>query len=561
MQPEHWWQGAVIYQIYPRSYQDSTGNGVGDLPGIIARLDYLESLGVDAIWISPFYASPMDDFGYDVSDYRKVDPIFGTNADAERLIAEADQRGMGIVVDMVLSHTSDQHAWFQESASSRDNLKADWYVWHDGKPGPDGTRLKPNNWQSVFGGSAWEWHEGRQQFYLHNFVSGQPDLNLHNPDVQDALLAEVEFWLAKGVKGLRLDAINYAFHHPSFLDAPLKPGTDGSRYEDLIHIYDKSQPEVLDFLRRLRQLTDRYPGTFMVGEVHDDNDMALAKQYSGDDTLLHTAYNFALFARPQTATSLRDIFITYDALPHDCWPSWALSNHDVSRAVSRWSTDGDRYLSDPKRAKQLNALLCLLPGTAFLYQGEELGLPDAEIPDDRVVDPAVARGSIVEGRDPCRAPMPWEATPPLAGFSEAPDAWLPMPASYPPLSVAAQEDDPLSTLNVTRALIAWRKLNRELTALPLSFFDALPEPLFAFSRDDGQARSVTVLFNLAEADIKLVIDEPQLLEALDQEAEHAIELTMPAYGVKVIAHGFSTFPSWGAATDGWQWISAADVLA
>ncbi|MEO0391684.1 MAG: alpha-amylase family glycosyl hydrolase [Pseudomonadota bacterium] len=560
MQPEHWWQGAVIYQIYPRSYQDSTGNGIGDLPGIITRLDYIKSLGVDAIWISPFYASPMDDFGYDVSDYRQVDPIFGTNDDADRLIAEAEKRGLGIVVDMVLSHTSDQHAWFQESASSRDNAKADWYVWHDGKPDPGDTRLPPNNWRSVFGGSAWQWHDGRGQFFLHNFVVSQPDLNLHNPHVQDALLGEVEYWLKKGVKGLRLDAINFAFHHLSYADCPLKPGTDGENYHDLIHLYDKSQPETLDFLRRLRALTNRYPGSFMVGEVYDDRGMELAKSYSADDTLLQTAYHFALFDKPQTAASLQTIFKTYDELPGDAWPSWPLSNHDVSRAVSRWAIDAHRYDPNPARAKQLNALLALLPGTVILYQGEELGLPDAPIPDDRIVDPAVARGSGVEGRDPCRAPMPWGVTPPLAGFSTAQDAWLPMPATYPSLSVDAQEADSLSTLNVTRALIAWRKLNRDLTALPLRFFDALPEPLFAFQRDDGQGRQLTALFNLAETDISLVIDDPRLLEALGHQAKEAAQITMPAYGVKVITHGFTTFPSWGAATDGWQWINATEVL-
>ncbi|HCI46539.1 MAG TPA: alpha-glucosidase [Rhodospirillaceae bacterium] len=560
MQQEDWWRGAVIYQVYPRSYQDSNGDGVGDLPGIIERLDYIASLGVDAVWVSPFFASPMDDFGYDVADYRQVDPLFGSNDDADRLIVEARQRGLGVVLDMVLSHTSDQHAWFIESASSRDNPRADWYVWHDGKRGADGTMQPPNNWQSVFGGSSWQWHEPRQQFYLHNFVVGQPDLNMHNPDVQDAVLAEVEFWLAKGISGLRLDAINYAFHNEAFPDAPLKPGTDGSFYEDLIHVYDKSQPEVLDFLRRLRALTDRYPGTFMVGEVHDENDMALAKQYSADETLLHTAYNFALFARPQSAATLQAIFQTYDNLPGDCWPSWAMSNHDVSRTVSRWSTDGDRYIADPERAKQLNALLALLPGSVFLYQGEELGLPDGPIPDDRIVDPAVGRGSVVEGRDPCRVPMPWEADRPQAGFTAADDAWLPIPDSYPPLSVDRQEDDAFSTLNVTRALIAWRKLNLDLTRQPLEFFELLPDPLFAFRRSDGH-RQLTALFNLSDTRISLQIDDAGLLAALGHGPDESALLTMPAYGVLVLGDDYSPFPSWGEATEGWHWVNAAEVLA
>ncbi|MBV6633326.1 MAG: alpha-glucosidase [Alphaproteobacteria bacterium] len=545
---EDWYRRAVVYQIYPRSYADSNGDGIGDLPGIIEKLDYIQSLGVDAIWISPFYKSPMADFGYDVSDYRDVDPIFGTLEDAERLIVETDRRDMAVVMDMVMSHTSDQHAWFIESRADRTNAKADWYVWHDGKPGPDGKPVPPNNWRAVFGGSAWQWDEGRQQFYLHNFLSQQPDLNLHNMEVQDALVAEAKFWLDRGVRGLRLDAINFAMHDQALTDCPLKPGTDGSNYHDLIHLHDKNQPETLDFLRRLRTLADGYRGRFIVGEVYDDNDMAIAKEYCADETLLHTAYNFALFAPNQTAASLRQIFEAYDALPHDSWPSWPLSNHDVSRAVSRFAKEGERYKPNRHRARQLNALLMMLPGTAFMYQGEELGLPDAEIAPDQVVDPAVARGSGVAGRDPCRAPMPWDRDKEMAGFTTASESWLPMPDCYRALG-ATQQDEPGSkatrdtTLTITRSLIEWRRMNIDLTASPIRFFDGLPEPLLGFARGP-ERMPVTCLFNLSEDPVTVDVDAPGLALQVVGEGVERLRITAPPYGVLVLTPGRRSFPRW-----------------
>lgn len=527
-----WWRGAMLYQIYPRSFQDSNDDGVGDLPGIIERLDYVKGLGVEGIWISPFFASPMADFGYDVSDYRKVDPIFGNNDDADRLIAEAEKRGLPVIVDMVMSHTSDRHKWFEESASSRDNPKADWYVWADPELGEDGERQPPNNWKSVFGGSSWQWHEGRQQYYLHNFDKAQPDLNMHNPKVQEAMLGEVEYWLKKGVKGLRLDAINFLCHDLELRDCPVKSGTAGNSYSELEHIYDKNRPETLDFIRRLRKLTDQYPGAFMVGEIGDDNGMGIAKSYTNGDDLLHTAYNFSLFDRSLSAGYIKGVFEYYDGLPGDGYASWAISNHDVPRAASRWGGPDP----DPARAKQLNALLALLPGTVFMYQGEELGLPDAPIPEDRRVDPAAERGSLMEGRDPSRVPMPWEKDANQAGFSTADDSWLPIPESYHERAVSVQDPDPDSTLNYTRRVNAWRKANRDLADAPIEFYQKLDEPLLAFKRGKGD-NQVTALFNTTGDELTYKISNYDLVEDITGNRllgpGEFVEVTLPPYGMLV----------------------------
>ncbi len=542
----------MLYQVYPRSFQDSNGDGIGDLPGIIDRLDYIKSLGVEGIWVSPFFKSPMADFGYDVSDYRSVDPIFGTNADADRLIQEADKRGLPIIVDMVMSHTSDQHAWFEESASSRDNPKADWYVWADGGRDDDGNPVPPNNWQSVFGGSAWEWHEGRGQFYLHNFDKGQPDLNMHNPAVQNAMLAEVEYWLEKGVKGLRLDAINFACHDLELRDNPVKHGMQGNSYGEQEHVYDKNRPETLDFIRRLRQLTDRYPGTFMVGEIGDDNGMGLAKEYTEGDELLHTAYNFTLFDKSLSAGYIKGAFEYFNGIPGDGYPSWALSNHDVSRAITRWGGD----VADPQRAKQLNALLATIPGTVFMYQGEELGLPDAPIPADRVVDPASERGSLLEGRDPARVPMPWEKDANQAGFSSADDSWLPIPDRYHEMAVSVQDADPDSTLNYTRRVNAWRKANPQLADAPIEFYQGIDEPLLAFKRGSGDDQ-VTVLMNMTGEEREMRLHNYDLIEDVTGQRllgpGEYVDIKIPPYGLLVkAADETRPFPQPSGAQGQWQ---------
>ena len=350
-----WWRGAVIYQIYPRSFQDSNGDGIGDLPGITARLDHVASLGVDAIWISPFFRSPMKDFGYDVSDYRDVDPIFGTLADFDALLARAHQLGLRVMIDQVLSHTSDQHAWFQESRLSRDNPKSDWYVWADARP--DGT--PPNNWLSVFGGSAWQWDSRRRQYYLHSFLSSQPDLNFHNPAVQDALLGEVRFWCEKGVDGFRFDACNHQFHDAQLRDNPPAQGGEVSTvradnpYAMQQHLHDKSRPENLAFLERLRGVLDAF-GAASIGEVGDENAPPLMADYTEAGRRLHMAYSFSLLTAHCAPSHLR---AEVEKLEREIartggWGCWAFSNHDVPRVASRWSSDGqpdDRRFVDRRR--------------------------------------------------------------------------------------------------------------------------------------------------------------------------------------------------------------------
>ncbi|WP_246337786.1 alpha-glucosidase [Azospirillum oleiclasticum] len=492
---EPWWRGAVLYQIYPRSFLDAGGDGVGDLPGVTRRLDHVAGLGVDGVWLSPFFTSPMKDFGYDVADYRGVDPLFGTLADVDALLERAHGLGLKVIIDMVLSHSSDRHPWFRESRRSRHGPRADWYVWAD--PKPDGT--PPNNWLSCFGGSAWAWDGGRRQYYLHNFLVEQPDLNLHNPAVQDAVLADCAFWLDRGVDGFRLDVANYYLHDPLLRDNPARPpdarwpdGTPrGNPYGMQIHRFDKSQPENLAVLRRLRALLDRYPDRMAVAEVHDDDSVARAAEYVAAPDLLHTAYNFALLGADFGAGTIRRAVEAFEAQPGPGWPSWAFSNHDVPRVASRWGGAE----APPAAAKLLIALLTSLRGTAFLYQGEELGLPQAEVPLERMRDPyGIAMWPEPAGRDGCRTPMPWSATDPNAGFSSA-EPWLPIPAEHIARAVDVQEADPASVLAFTRGFLAWRRLHPALRGGSIRFRDA-PEPLLLFERRaEGQA--ILCVFNLS----------------------------------------------------------------
>src|SRR5262245_3540982 len=350
-----WWRGGVIYQIYPRSFADSNGDGIGDLAGITARLDYIARSGVDGIWLSPFFKSPMKDFGYDISDYRDVDPIFGTLQDFDRLVRHAHELGLKVMIDQVYSHTSDLHPWFKESRSSRDNPKADWYVWADAKP--DGT--PPNNWLSIFGGSAWQWEPRRGQYYLHNFLVSQPDLNYHNPAVAAQMLEEAEFWLARGVDGFRLDAINFCFHDPLLRDNPAKPAAErkgrGFRtdnpYAWQVHLYDNTQPQNHAFLESLRALMNRYAPAVALGEVSAEDAIEAIVQYTSGTRRLHMAYNFELLVDEFSTAHIREVVSTLAARCQDCWPCWAIGNHDVARVASRWS-DGAGAAS---RAKLFNA--------------------------------------------------------------------------------------------------------------------------------------------------------------------------------------------------------------
>ncbi len=483
-----WWQGAVLYQVYPRSFRDSNGDGIGDLAGVLERLGHIAALGVDGLWLGPVFRSPMADFGYDVEDYRAIDPVFGTLEDFDRLLARAHDLGLRLIIDMVLSHTSDRHPWFMESRADRGNPKADWYVWADSKA--DGT--PPNNWLSVFGGPAWQWEPRRGQYYLHNFLAAQPDLNLHRKEVQDAVLAETEFWLRRGVDGCRLDVANYYLHDRHLRNNPPRrqgqPLADGvpeiSPYGRQKHLYDKSRPENLALLRRIRRLFDRYPGTMTVAEVHDDDSVTRAAAYVAGSDLLHTAYGFSLLGPTLDATVIRSSLEAFARQPGDGWPAWAFGNHDVARAVSRWGGDNPA----PAFAKLLVALLGCLRGTVFLYQGEELGLPEAEVPRARLQDPfGQALWPVYKGRDGCRTPLPWNGTRAYAGFSSV-EPWLPIPESHLSRSVAAQEADPGSVLTFSRRFLRWRRGQEALRLGDLTFADT-PAPILAFTRTlDGERR-------------------------------------------------------------------------
>ena len=489
-----WWRGAVFYHIYPRSFQDSTGNGVGDLPGIIARLDHVASLGVDGIWISPFFTSPMKDYGYDVADYCDVDPIFGTLEDFDRLVTKAHDLGLRLIIDQVYSHTSDEHPWFAESRSSRTNAKADWYVWADAKP--EGS--PPSNWQSVFGGPAWEWDARRQQYYLHNFLKEQPQLNVHNRDVQDALLAAARFWLDRGVDGFRLDAINFAMHNRALTDNPPSetPMALVTRPFDMQHkVYNQSQPEITDFLERVRDVLDTYDAPFTVAEVGGPNPIDEMKAFTEGETRLNSAYSFDfLYAEDLTADRVKASLGQWSGAPGEGWPSWAFSNHDSPRAVSRWAAPGDE-----KAMSRLMLLLLLsLRGNAFIYQGEELGLPQAEVPFERLLDPeAIANWPRTLGRDGARTPMPWVRDNGQLGFSSE-DTWLPVDPRHAPFSVAEQEADPAAPLHFARKIVALRKTLPALVRGDLTLLETSPNVL-AFERRLGEARNICV-YNLSNED-------------------------------------------------------------
>ncbi|WP_316015704.1 alpha glucosidase [Roseobacter sp. HKCCA0434] len=493
-----WWRGATFYQIYPRSFQDTDADGIGDFRGITQRLDHVAGLGVDAIWISPFNKSPMKDFGYDVSDYRDVDPMFGTLDEFDTLIARAHELGLKVTMDMVMAHCSDQHPWFLESRTSRENAKADWFVWAEAQE--DGSA--PTNWLSVFGGPSWEWDSIRRQYYMHNFLTSQPQLNYHNPDVQEAMLGEIRFWLDRGIDGFRFDACNYHFHDTELRNNP--PATRGSGssfieasnpYSFQQHDYDKSRPENLDFLKRVRALLDEYDDRTSVGEVGDEQrSYDTVAAYTRGSERLHMAYTFDLLADQFSATFIRETVEKIEDKVSEGWVCHSFSNHDVTRHVTRWAQEGD----DPERlAKFCISLLTCLRGTICLYQGEELGLPEAEIAYEDLTDPYGIRfWPGFKGRDGCRTPMVWEADKRFGGFSEtnAAKPWLPVPDAHLPLAVDRQGEG--SVLDHYRAAIALRQDDAALVKGDISFLDDLPEDVLGFTRThDGATR--TCLFNFA----------------------------------------------------------------
>lgn len=467
-----WWRGAVVYQIYPRSFLDLNADGIGDLAGVRRGLDYIASLGVDAIWLSPFFKSPMKDYGYDVCDYRDVDPMFGSLADFDAMLNEAHARGLKVIIDQVWSHTSDQHPWFIESSSSRENPRADWFVWAD--PKPDG--MPPNNWLASFGGPAWDWSPRRRQYYLHNFLREQPDLNFWNPEVQDALLEIARFWLDRGVDGFRLDVVNYYFHDRLLRD---NPSAERNRVPRMatdmqFHRMDRSQPENLAFINRLRALMDSYGDKMTVGEIGDEPPLPRQQEYTEPPDRLHTAYSFFLLAGdPGTPGLFRAALESWANAGG--WPSWSLGNHDTTRYPTRMGHD------DPRMARALLAALMAMRGTIFLYQGDELGLPDAHVPFERLKDPfAIAAYAGGPGRDGARTPIPWRADAAQAGFSTA-EPWLPLDPRHAALAIDRQEADPGSILHWVRKLIAFRKAHEALTAGELTLIET-PEPVVAFER-------------------------------------------------------------------------------
>ncbi|MEL6364430.1 MAG: alpha-glucosidase family protein [Pseudomonadota bacterium] len=493
-----WWRGAVVYQIYPRSFRDANGDGVGDLAGITERLDYVASLGVDAVWISPFFKSPMRDFGYDVSDFCDVDPIFGVLADFDALIEKARAVGLRVIVDQVYSHTSDQHAWFAESRTNRTNPKADWYVWAD--PKPDGT--PPNNWRSVFGGPAWTWDSRRKQYYLHNFLASQPDLNLHNAEVQDAVLDVARFWLDRGVDGFRLDAVNFFLHDQALRDNPPAPEDGRPRnrpFDYQAHIYNQSHPDVATILERIRAVTDEYGGVFTVAEIGDPKPQLEMRAYTAGDKRLNSAYGFEfLYAGEITPAFVEKTIAAFADGAADGWPSWAFSNHDAPRAVSRWATEENRDAA----ARCFALLLACLRGNVFLYQGDELGLPQADVPFERLQDPeAIANWPLTLGRDGARTPMPWTRNAPHAGFSTAADTWLPVDPRHAALSADAQETDPGSVLNAHRSFLKLRAAAPALRTGDIRFLRQ-SDAVCAFERSSAD-QTLLCMVNLSETAVDI----------------------------------------------------------
>jgi len=487
-----WRAGGVFYQIYPRSFRDSNGDGVGDLKGITEKLEHIARLGCDGVWLSPFFKSPMKDFGYDVADYQDVDPLFGTLADFDALLKRAHELGLKLIIDQVYSHSSDQHAWFAQSRASRDNPKADWYVWADAKP--DGS--PPNNWQAMFGGASWTWDARRRQYYLHNFLSSQPDLNVRNPEVADALLGAAKFWLDRGVDGFRLDVVNFYCQDEQLRDNPPRPHNKTPHKPNLFQWqkYAYSQPDTLKFVARLRALTDSYKDRYLLGEIGDDDPLARQKEYTDGPTRLHSAYSFVFLNAIEATPAL---FI--DALSgwndHPGAPAWSLSNHDVPRYTTRLAHD------DPQRVRALMALLLCLRGGIYLYQGDELGLPQADVPYERLQDPeGIAFYPKNLGRDGARTPIPWDASANMAGFTSAPDAWLPLDPRHRALAADAQEIDVHSMFAFTRDLIALRKAHAALNSGNWAAVDA-PEGVLAFTRT-APNETVLCIFNLGDKDAR-----------------------------------------------------------
>ncbi len=491
-----WWKHGVVYQIYPRSFLDTTGNGVGDLPGIIKKLDYVKSLGVHAIWINPFFQSPMADFGYDISDFQSVDPLFGSNTDMLTLISEAHKRGLKVIFDMVFNHTSSEHPWFVESRSSLDNPKRDWYIWNE---------KKPNNWQSLFGGSAWEKCDFTNQYYYHFFLSEQPDLNLRNPEVIAEIKKIIEYYLDIGVDGFRLDAVNTYFEDENLMD---NPDTDYCPAEYTIDCqirkYNFDHHHNYNFLAEIKKLIDSYPGERMlVGEVaKDGHDKDAWKKYYGDAQVgLDLVFNFDFLYNSPNVNQVTDIVKAWESLEMHNWPTYVFSSHDQIRGISRYVLEGDSIETEVKKAKTMAIFLLTVRGTPFIYYGQEITMNQyTDLTNDQIKDPwAIRTNFTVPTRDGCRTPMQWDGTK-NAGFSTSEYTWLPISKNYPQKNVEVQNGDPNSILNFYRKVIQIRSENPALFGGKLELLEDNPD-FVSYTRElDGQ--KVLIIINFCEHSIK-----------------------------------------------------------
>lgn len=529
MKPSHdWWRGASIYQIYLRSFFDSNRDGIGDLPGVDAKLSYISSLGVDAMWLCPFYPSPKKDFGYDVSDFTGVDSCFGSMQDFDRLVRRAHALNLRVLIDQVWSHTSDAHPWFLQSRASRDNGYADWYVWAD--PSPDGT--PPNNWLSVFGGPAWTWEPRRRQYYLHHFLSAQPSLNVHNPEVVEELLTVGRFWLDRGVDGFRLDAIDFLAHDPSLSNNPPNEPWGGITPVKLFalqdHVYDMLHPARMQVLKQIRQLLDDYDAVAL-GEVSSQpGAFRRVMDYTSSNDLLHMAYTLSPLRHGFDWEAISRMLHNIHEVGDDGWPCWSFSNHDVERAVSRWNPNKD----SPQFPRLLTMFLLCLRGSVCIYQGEELGLTEATLTFDQLRDPfGINYWPEFRGRDGSRTPMPWRHDIPHGGFTEGDHPWLPIPGDHYALAVSQQEDNDGSLLNFWRDMLALRRAYPALikgSLIPME----LPKPLVGFIREYDSERLVC-LFNLADETVTVDMPEAETIVSPYAYAICLLDRTEPGQYIRL----------------------------
>ncbi len=494
-QPLHWWQSGVVYQVYPRSFKDTNADGIGDLNGVIEKLDYLHDLGIQAVWLSPFYPSPMKDFGYDVADYCNVDPRFGTLADFDRLVAGAHARGIKIIIDWVPNHTSDQHPWFLESRASRDNPKRDWYIWRDARP--DGGL--PNNWGSFFGGPAWTLDPHTGQYYLHQFVPEQPDLNWRNPQVRAAMYDTLRFWLRRGVDGFRMDVIGLIIKDKDLRDNPINPHADPNLppndiHSRLIHRYNMDQDEVHPILREIRAVLDEFDDRCAIGELWGEYDRWV-RYYGQNGDELHLPFNFRLMWEPwQAAAMRRSVDEMEAALPPFAWPNYVLGNHDQPRLATRFGGQ--------PQARLAAMLLLTLRGTPTLYYGDEIGMENGDIPPEKIQDPQGLNLGPARTRDVCRTPMQWDASP-YAGFSTV-EPWLPVSADYPTRNVAVQAQDPFSIYNLYRQLLRLRRATPALHGGSYAPVDVNAANCFVYRRQAaGEAYLIALNFDHAPARLNI----------------------------------------------------------